>query len=68
MVNKRTIMGMVLCMVLVLAGCRKNTAPAETAAAEAQSKLKVLNAETSTDTEKDTAADAFMETGAWPKI
>lgn len=66
--NKRTIMGMVLCMVLVLAGCRKNTAPAETAAAEAQSKLNVVIAETATDTETDTAAEAGMETGAGPKI
>ncbi len=66
--NKRTIMGMVLCMVLVLAGCRKNTAPAETAAAEAQSKLNVVIAETAADTETDTAAEAGMETGAGPKI
>lgn len=66
--NKRTIMGMVLCMVLVLAGCRKNTAPAETAAAEAQSKLNVVIAETAADTEADTAAEAGMETGARPKI
>ena len=68
MVNKRTIMGMVLCMVLVLAGCRKNTAPAETSAAEAQSKLNVVIAETAADTEADTAAEAGMETGAGPKI
>lgn len=66
--NKRIIMGMVLCMVLVLAGCRKNTAPAETAAAEAQSKLNVVIAETAADTETDTAAEAGMETGAGPKI
>lgn len=66
--NKRIIMGMVLCMVLVLAGCRKNTAPAETAAAEAQSKLNVVIAETAADTEADTAAEAGMETGAGPKI
>lgn len=66
--NKRTIMGMVLCMVLVLAGCRKNTAPAETSAAEAQSKLNVVIAETAADTEADTAAEAGMETGAGPKI
>ena len=66
--NKGTIMGMVLCMVLVLAGCRKNTAPAETAAAEAQSKLNVVIAETAADTETDTAAEAGMETGAGPKI
>lgn len=66
--NKRTIMGMVLCMVLVLAGCRKNTAPAETAAAESQSKLNVVIAETAADTETDTAPEAGMETGAGPKI
>lgn len=66
--NKRTIMGMVLCMVLVLAGCRKNTAPAETAAVESQSKLNVVIAETAADTETDTAPEAGMETGAGPKI
>lgn len=66
--NKRTIMGMVLCMALVLAGCRKNTAPAETAAAEAQSKLNVVIAETAAETEADTAAESGMETGAGPKI
>ena len=62
--NKRTATGLVLCMMLVLAGCRKKTAPAETAAAESKSKMNVVIAETVADT----AADAGMETAAGPKI
>lgn len=66
--NKRITTGLVFCMMLVLAGCQKKTAPAETAAAESKSKMKVVITETAADTKADTAADASMETAAGPQI
>ncbi|WP_418746308.1 M15 family metallopeptidase [Frisingicoccus sp.] len=60
--NKRTVIGLVLCMVLALAGCRGNTAPAKTAEEESQSKMNVVISETAEDTGAET------ETAAGPKI
>lgn len=60
--NKRTVIGLVLCMVLALAGCRGNTAPAKTAEEESQSKMNVVISETAADTGSET------ETAAGPKI
>ena len=66
--NKGTVIGLVLCMVSVLAGCRGNTAPAKTAEEESQSKMNVVISETAVDTGADTAAGAETETVAGPKI
>ncbi len=60
--NKRTVIGLLLCMVLALAGCRENTAPAKTAKEESQSKMNVVISETAADTGSET------ETAAGPKI
>lgn len=66
--NKRTVIGLVLCMVLALAGCRGNTAPAKTAEEESQSKMNVVISETAEDTGADTAVGAETKTAAGPKI